>query len=77
MMLKTPLVYTTAIAYGAPNYVAQCLAAKQSGAQALIVVEAALVVQHAVADCAKQGYTPIVRGGRECRRSGATRRHRV
>ncbi len=57
--LKTPLVYTTQIAYAAPNYVAQCLAAKQSGAQALIVVEAAVVVQHAVADCAKQGYTPI------------------
>jgi branched-chain amino acid transport system substrate-binding protein len=57
--LKTPLVYTTQIAYGAPNYVAPCLAAKQSGAQALIVVEAALVVQSAVADCAKQGYTPI------------------
>jgi branched-chain amino acid transport system substrate-binding protein len=56
--LKTPLVYTTQIAYAAPNYVAPCLAAKQSGAQALIVVEAALVVQHAVADCAKQGYTP-------------------
>ena len=56
--LKTPLVYATQIAFAAPNYVAQCLAAKQSGAQALIVVEAALVVQHAVADCAKQGYTP-------------------
>jgi branched-chain amino acid transport system substrate-binding protein len=57
--LKTPLVYTTQIAYAAPNYLAPCLAAKQSGAQALIVVEAALVVQSAVADCAKQGYTPI------------------
>ena len=56
--LKTPLVYTTQIAYASPNYVAQCLAAKQSGAQALIVVEAALVVQSAVADCARQGYTP-------------------
>ena len=54
-----PLVYSTQIAYASPNYVAQCLAAKQSGAQALIVVEAALVVQSAVADCAKQGYTPI------------------
>ena len=41
------------------RYVAQCLAAKQSGAQALIVVEAAVVVQHTVEDCARQGYTPI------------------
>jgi branched-chain amino acid transport system substrate-binding protein len=56
---KTPLVYTTSIAYAAPNYLAQCVAAKQSGAQALIVADAALVVQSAVADCAKQGYTPI------------------
>jgi len=57
--LKTPLIYATQIAFAEPNYLAQCLAAEQSGAQALIVVEAAVVVQHAVGDCAKQGYTPI------------------
>jgi branched-chain amino acid transport system substrate-binding protein len=52
------LAYVTSVSFSAPNYTAQCLEAKQSGSTALIIADAALVVQNAVGDCAKQGYLP-------------------
>ena len=51
-------VYTSSIGFAAPNYTAQCLAAKQSGATAMTVGDASSVVEHVVTDCAAQGYTP-------------------
>jgi branched-chain amino acid transport system substrate-binding protein len=50
--------YTSGIGFAAPNYTAQCLAAKQSGATAMTVGDASSVVEHVVSDCAAQGYTP-------------------
>jgi branched-chain amino acid transport system substrate-binding protein len=50
--------YTSSIGFAAPNYTAQCLAAKQSGATAMTVGDASSVVEHVVSDCATQGYTP-------------------
>ncbi len=52
------LAYTTSISYAAPNYVAQCLAAKQSGATGMVVGDASAIVSKVVSDCASQGYTP-------------------
>jgi branched-chain amino acid transport system substrate-binding protein len=51
-------VYTAGIGFAAPNYTAQCLAAKQSGATAMTVGDASSIVEHVVQDCAAQGYTP-------------------
>ena len=50
--------YTAGIGFAAPNYTAQCLAAKQSGATGMTVGDASSVVEHVVQDCATQGYTP-------------------
>ena len=51
-------VYTAGIGFAAPNYTAQCLAAKQSGATGMTVGDASQIVEHVVTDCAAQGYTP-------------------
>jgi branched-chain amino acid transport system substrate-binding protein len=51
-------VYTTGIGFAAPNYTAQCLAAKQSGATGMTVGDASSVVEHVVQDCAAQNYSP-------------------
>jgi len=51
-------VYTAGIGFAAPNYTAQCLAAKQSGATAMTVGDASSIVEHVVQDCAAQSYTP-------------------
>jgi branched-chain amino acid transport system substrate-binding protein len=56
--LKAPLVYDAAISASAPNYAAPCLAAKDSGAQALVVADASAVVESVMASCVQQGYTP-------------------
>lgn len=50
--------YVTEISASAPNYTAQCLAAKQNGVQALTVADAVSVVQTVASDCVQQGYTP-------------------
>lgn len=50
--------YVTEISASAPNYTAQCLAAKQNGVQALTVADAVSVVLAVAADCTQQGYTP-------------------
>jgi branched-chain amino acid transport system substrate-binding protein len=58
--LGVPLVYNASISASSPNYTAQCLAAKQSGASALFIADAVTVIQSVAADCAKQGYTPAI-----------------
>lgn len=57
------LSYTTAISFAAPNYTAQCLAAKAAGVTALQVADASLIVQHVATSCNEQGYQPTVVGG--------------
>lgn len=51
--------YTAAIGFAAPNYTAQCLAAKESGATAMTVGDASAVVVKVAQDCAAQGYKPV------------------
>ncbi len=53
------VVYKAGIGFGAPSYAAQCLAAKQAGAQVLEVADAAVVQQKAAQDCAAQGWHPV------------------
>jgi branched-chain amino acid transport system substrate-binding protein len=50
--------YVTQVSYSAPNYDAQCIAAKQAGVEALTVADAVAVVESVASDCVKQGYTP-------------------
>jgi branched-chain amino acid transport system substrate-binding protein len=50
--------YSTAISFAAPNYTAQCLAAKESGATAMVVGDASSIVVKVAETCAVQGYTP-------------------
>lgn len=52
------LVYTAEISAAAPNYTAECLAAKQAGATALLVGDASQIIAKVASDCATQGYTP-------------------
>ena len=52
------LVYDTAVSAGAPNYAAQCLAAKQAGADAMFIASAGSVSLQVAQSCAQQGYTP-------------------
>ena len=76
-------VYTAGIGFAAPNYTAQCLAAKQSGATAMTVGDASSVVEHVVQDCAAQGLlTAPVLERRDGRRRladdpGLQREHRL
>jgi branched-chain amino acid transport system substrate-binding protein len=52
------LVYSAGIGFAAPNYSAQCLAAKQSGAKSMAVGDASAIVTKVAQNCATQGYTP-------------------
>jgi branched-chain amino acid transport system substrate-binding protein len=52
-------VYNAAISATAPNYTAQCLAAKQAGVTSLFLADVAAVNMHFASDCAQQGYNPI------------------
>lgn len=58
--LGVPLVYDASISASAPNYTAQCLAAKQSGADALFIADGVTVIQTVASECSKQGYTPAI-----------------
>jgi branched-chain amino acid transport system substrate-binding protein len=51
-----PLVYKTAVSATQPNYTAECLAAKQAGAESLFVADAVSVILGVARDCNKQGY---------------------
>jgi branched-chain amino acid transport system substrate-binding protein len=52
------MVYTAGIGFAAPNYSAECLAAKQSGADAMTVGDASAIVTKVAQNCATQGFTP-------------------
>lgn len=54
------IVATAAISGSQPSYAAQCLALKSAGAQSLIVVSAAPVVQRVILQCVQQGWKPFV-----------------
>jgi branched-chain amino acid transport system substrate-binding protein len=56
--LGMKLVFSAGIGFAAPNYSAQCLAAKQSGAKSMAVGDASAIVTKVAQDCATQGYTP-------------------
>jgi branched-chain amino acid transport system substrate-binding protein len=59
-----PITYSASIAAAAPNYTAQCLAAKQDHVSALWIEDGAPILVRVGADCSRQGYTPtyIVNG---------------
>ncbi len=57
------VVYSAAIGFAAPNYTAQCLAAKQAGAKGMEVGDASGVVVKVASNCASQGYEPLEFGG--------------
>lgn len=52
------LAYVAGISASAPNYTAECLAAKQAGVQALSVADGASVTEKVAMDCVEQGYHP-------------------
>jgi branched-chain amino acid transport system substrate-binding protein len=53
------LVYESSIGFAAPNYEAQCLAAKDAGATGMDVADASGIVTKVAQDCATQGYDPL------------------
>jgi branched-chain amino acid transport system substrate-binding protein len=57
--LGVPLVYDTSITYDAPNYTAQCLAAKEAGVDVLWIAQSVTATLSAGSSCAQQGYTPL------------------
>jgi branched-chain amino acid transport system substrate-binding protein len=57
-----PVPYTSSISASAPNYTAQCLAAKQAGVTGLFVGDAAAIIVRVAADCAQQNYNPVFVG---------------
>ena len=57
--LGVPDVYNASIAATAPNYTAQCVAAKQAGVTAVFIGDSTSVIARVAQDCDKQGYDPI------------------
>jgi branched-chain amino acid transport system substrate-binding protein len=55
-----PLIYDASVSASSPNYTAQCLAAQQSGAQAVFIADAVGVIESVAQGCARQGYTPKI-----------------
>jgi branched-chain amino acid transport system substrate-binding protein len=53
-----PDIYSESISASAPNYTAQCVAAKQAGVTTLFVADVGTIIEHFAADCQQQGYTP-------------------
>ncbi len=53
------VVYTSGISFTAPNYAAQCVAAKATGADSLETADANIVVEKAADNCATQGWHPV------------------
>jgi branched-chain amino acid transport system substrate-binding protein len=56
---RLKITYSGSVAYAAPNYTAQCLAAKQDGVNSLYVSDSAAVAVRVEQDCASQGYNPL------------------
>jgi branched-chain amino acid transport system substrate-binding protein len=54
-----PVVYNTSIAATAPNYTAQCVAAKQAGVTAIFIGDSLSVIARVAENCNAQGYNPI------------------
>ncbi|HEX3513889.1 MAG TPA: ABC transporter substrate-binding protein [Trebonia sp.] len=54
-----PVVYSASIAATAPNYTAQCVAAKQAGVKAIFIGDSITVIDRVASDCNQQGYDPI------------------
>jgi branched-chain amino acid transport system substrate-binding protein len=54
-----PVTYAASISASAPNYTAQCLAAKQAGVTGLFVGDASAIIVRVAADCAQQNYNPV------------------
>jgi branched-chain amino acid transport system substrate-binding protein len=54
------VVYYAAVSSSAPNYTSTCLAAKQAGADAMLVGDGASVGLKVFTDCASQGYKPLI-----------------
>lgn len=52
--------YTSSISTTAPNYTAQCLAAKQAGMDAISIADTGPIIAKVAADCDRQGYDPII-----------------
>jgi branched-chain amino acid transport system substrate-binding protein len=57
--LGVPDVYNASIAATAPNYTAQCVAAKQAGVKALFIGDSLSVIARVAEDCSKQNYDPV------------------
>jgi branched-chain amino acid transport system substrate-binding protein len=57
--LGVPLTYVTSISATAPNYTAQCLAAKNANVKYLIVEDASAIIARVAKDCDIQGYDPV------------------
>jgi branched-chain amino acid transport system substrate-binding protein len=58
--LGMDLPYAGSVSATAPNYTAQCLAAKQAGVDTLFIADAQSVDVKVVGDCAAQGYRPFI-----------------
>jgi branched-chain amino acid transport system substrate-binding protein len=52
------VVFSASVLQAAPNYTAQCLEAKQKGADAMFIADGAGPTLAVAASCAQQGYTP-------------------
>jgi branched-chain amino acid transport system substrate-binding protein len=52
------VAFSSAILGSAPNYISQCLSAKQAGAGSVWVADASTILLRVAASCAQQGYTP-------------------
>ncbi len=61
-MQGAQLVYSGAVAAAAPDYTAQCLAAKGAGAQVRSIAHASAVVIRVATSCSQQGYNPLKTG---------------
>ena len=63
--LGAPLTFSTSISATAPNYAAQCLAAKQANVKYLIVEDPTAIGARVAKDCDTQGYDPtyVIGGG--------------
>jgi branched-chain amino acid transport system substrate-binding protein len=54
-----PVVYSASISATAPNYTAQCVAAKQAGVKAIFIGDSIAVIDRVATDCNQQGYDPV------------------
>ncbi len=53
-----PVVFNAPVLTSAPNYTAQCLAAKEAGADVMFIADGPAVTIAVAGSCAQQGYTP-------------------